>query len=233
MKIALSLLLLISLGGKVLLLKKYAFCETEKDVLQVKGVDSNESAGMLTFFWKYRNTEPCDLTLTAPEDHMIVISIEDLVLSKYCTGILQISSNSSSVYLCQSYYPRYTMESNTFLFQDPNITIKLTQSQVGATAFFNIVFTAVTNASCNSSTTYQCTNGFCINKKFSCDTHNNCFDYSDEFRNGTWCEKIQKEMGLSRDHLIIISFIVIPLFVLIVFFLASFCWKKYRRQYLM
>ncbi|KAF8773906.1 hypothetical protein HNY73_016514 [Argiope bruennichi] len=187
------------------------------------------SSGILNFERGYlnQNQNACSLSIVAPENHVIVISIEDLILPLYCREFLEISSNSSTMRFCQSFRPRTAVESNAIMFSEPVVKISVSKPIYDSYSSMKIVFTAVTKRTCDNST-YQCSNKFCINKYLRCDTHNNCGDNSDEITDGDASCSIIITHGILKGHVMVTLFVLIPLFCMVVFFLSSYFWSRQR-----
>ncbi|GFW13986.1 hypothetical protein TNCV_4701211 [Trichonephila clavipes] len=204
-----------------------SFCKDEEDHLFLHDNKFENSSGILTLSRGpgLKSPDICSLHVHVPENHILVLSFENLYLPLRCRGLLLISSSVARIYLCQSFSTSDVLTSNTFVIHDTNVSIFMSETREDSWMSFTLVLTALSKKSCGNST-YQCANGYCANKNLACDSHNNCGDYSDEYEFGSTspCSMALTPKEYKYGLLSLLVFLPVVGFTLL--FVSVFFWDR-------
>lgn len=215
------------------------FCHaaaTDFDLRDLYEEDSNDielkkegkhSSGLL-YIDKYPQIDiNMTFTLSFPEDHHMVISVEYLRLSSPCNAIVEISNDGMKIRYCRStMFHNYAVD--TLLFKHSPVLLNISKSVIAPPPKLELRYTImIKNQSCQEGY-FKCANDYCIYEKFECDGNKNCADGSDEMDpEGKRCSPVHRKQWGAKKILMLVMVILIPISMVILCTFAACMSYKY------
>lgn len=205
------------------------------DLGELYQVDNNDielikegihSTGLL-YIDRYPKVDNMSFTLSFPEEHHMVISVEYLRLSSHCNAFLELSSTFMKIRFCRStMFHNYAVD--TFLFRESPVLLNISMSHLASPPKLELRYTVMSqNLSCDEGH-FKCDNDYCILKKFECDGYKNCADGSDEIdAEGKRCSPVHQKQWDAKKILLLVMVILIPMSMIILCTFAACMSYKY------
>lgn len=201
------------------------YVEDINDIELVK--EGIHSTGLL-YMDKYPKVDlNMTFTLSFPDDHCMVISVEYLRLSSQCNAILEISNAFMKIRFCRStMFHNYAVD--THLFLESPVLLNISKTRLASPPRLELRYTVMSkNLTCEEEH-FKCDNDYCILKKFECDGYKNCADGSDEIdAEGKRCSPVLHKEWDPKKILLLVMIVLIPMSMIILCTFAACVSYKY------